>query len=81
MHCRNTFSGPWCAVSVVGVQPWNPHDIFFGIVQFKDTDSRDAKTPRLAHDVQWYRWLGRHSRTQTIFSGIVQFKETHSRDA
>ena len=51
------------------------------MLQFKETHSRDPKTPFLAHGVQWYGWLGRHPRTHMLFSGIVQFKETHSRDA
>ena len=29
--------------------------------------------------VQWYGWLGRHPRTQTVFSGIVQFEHHHQR--
>ena len=55
--------------------------IFCGIVQFKETHSRDAKTPFLAHGVQWYGWSGRNPRTDMIFSDIEHFKETHSRDA
>ena len=43
------------------------HLIFSGIVQFKETHSRDPKTPLLAHGVQWYGWLGRHPRTHIIF--------------
>ena len=62
----------------MGCHPRTP-TIFFGIVHFKDTHSRDPKAPCLAHGVQWYGWLGRHPRTPLTFFGIVHFKDTHSR--
>ena len=64
-------------VWVFGAPPWNPNNVFFGIVQLKHPHPSYPKTPLMAYGIQWYGGLGRHPRIQTIFFGIVQLKQPH----
>ena len=63
-----------CSCLIGGETP-EPKQYFFGIVHFKHANSRYPKTPFLVHGVQWYGWLGRHPRTQTIFQ--TPFQQCH----
>ena len=58
-----------------------PKQYFLALCSSNITILGIRKTPLLACGVQWYGWLGRHPRTQTICFGTVQFKHHHQRNS